>query len=114
MKCKRCGVPYAVDRALVDERFPEIRERLQAVIDKSLKTPVSGPKLSIDELMELIESKKHATPDPEEAKEDRQIESLAPSCECGGEFRLRASSRCPKCRSNNFRKDPNGMEMHAS
>jgi DNA-directed RNA polymerase subunit RPC12/RpoP len=34
-----------------------------------------------------------------------------PSCECGGTFTGDAPPRCPRCRSKDLRRDPEGSEI---
>lgn len=35
----------------------------------------------------------------------------SPACECGGRFSTSAPPRCPKCRSTNLERDPDGYEL---
>jgi hypothetical protein len=37
-----------------------------------------------------------------------KVEAFAGRCRCGGSFTLRASARCPRCRSKSFKEDPDG------
>ena len=41
----------------------------------------------------------------------RCVEELVGEHECGGQFRFDAPARCPKCRSTDFRHDPNGDDF---
>ena len=36
------------------------------------------------------------------------VEELCGRCDCGGQFRLDAPARCPRCRSADYRLDPKG------
>lgn len=38
-------------------------------------------------------------------------ERLAGRCPCGGQFRLDAPARCPKCRSDEYQSDPEGYQV---
>lgn len=39
------------------------------------------------------------------------LERHAGGCRCGGHFRLSAPSRCPRCRSTDYREDPDAPSI---
>ncbi len=39
------------------------------------------------------------------------LEEHAGRCRCGGHFRVGAPARCPKCRSTDYREDPDGCSI---
>ena len=39
------------------------------------------------------------------------LEEHAGRCRCGGHFRVGAPARCPKCRSTDYREDPEGHSI---
>lgn len=41
----------------------------------------------------------------------QRIAAIAGRCDCGGSFSLDAPPRCPRCRSTEYRSDPDGMEL---
>ena len=38
----------------------------------------------------------------------KEVENIARKCKCGGQYKLKAPSRCPKCKSTNIVQDPDG------
>ena len=46
-----------------------------------------------------------------EAEYHKIVESTAGKCKCGGQFKMKARPRCPKCRSTKFDRDPEGGIM---
>jgi hypothetical protein len=39
---------------------------------------------------------------------EKDIEKFAGRCSCGGQFRVRAAARCPRCKSTDWKEDPTG------
>ena len=40
--------------------------------------------------------------------EEEKVEQLAGVCKCGGKFKVNAFVRCPRCKSSDWRGDPEG------
>ena len=46
-----------------------------------------------------------------EAEYDLKVEEVAGKCKCGGRFSFDAPARCPLCKSDDYREDPEVCEL---
>jgi len=47
-----------------------------------------------------------------EKEYNREVENLAGSCKCGGQYTFESPPRCPKCKSAKWTRDPEGTGMY--
>lgn len=96
LHCKKCGRGKGVQHAALGDIFKGFIKGLGTCYamatmerDQHICDTYDGPVVSEKEF--------HAA-----------VEKTAGTCGCGGQFKLNAKPRCPKCRSTKFREDPDG------
>jgi hypothetical protein len=104
-RCAECGRPHGVPKDEVEEPPGSNFDLSQVVAEVEPK-----PKRTLEELLDELVNR---PPSPEWLAWQQRVEATLPACACGGRYRFNAPSRCPKCRSDDHRKDPTGWEMHA-
>ncbi|MDD1721307.1 MAG: hypothetical protein LUP95_04910 [Euryarchaeota archaeon] len=43
--------------------------------------------------------------------DDKETEELAGRCACGGQYKVHARARCPRCKSSDWREDPEELAL---
>ncbi|MEI6499809.1 MAG: hypothetical protein WCP21_02155 [Armatimonadota bacterium] len=96
LRCDTCGAGKSIS-------FEEIGEPHLRYL-KGLKVPYCMATDEHDRKVRETYKGKPMTRDEYHAA----VEELCGKCDCGGQFRLDAPARCPRCRSENHRQDPEG------
>lgn len=96
LKCDKCGGDKSID-------FVELGEVHLRYL-KGLPEPYC---VATSEHDEYVRENYHGEPLTDE-EYHQEIENIIGKCNCGGQYKLNAPSRCPKCKSTNIAQDPDG------
>lgn len=99
LRCDTCGKHKSV-------KFEQLGE-LHLRYLKGLNQPYSLATAHYDSLIKELFPGEPLPKDSYEAA----IEEFVGKCKCGGQFRFKASPRCPRCRSTDFEEDPKGSAL---
>jgi hypothetical protein len=121
-KCRKCGCKFSArsgggfmfhllhcdtcgrDKSISFEELGEAHLRYL----KGLKGPYC---VATSEHDRFVRENYPGDPLPEEDYH-KVIDSIAGECRCGGHFRMDAKPRCPKCKSDDYIEDEDGMICH--
>lgn len=96
LKCEKCGGDKSVD-------FDELGDIHLGYL-KGLSEPYCMASSEHDKYVRENYPGESLT----EEEYHQEVENIAGKCECGGQYKFHAPSRCPKCKSTNIVQDPDG------
>lgn len=108
LRCAVCGATKVVSKEEVeDPRGGDFS--LAPINQKEMEGLAADPERAQRFIAEVFSG-----PSPAWLAWEQRVEDSLPPCKCDGQFRFGAPARCPRCRSTDYRTDPDGWEMHIS